>query len=75
MNFKVTNTKTGAILVVDQHGVDGLIASHTAQMSAMTAALEASLIRQSLAQGVWESQSRGMRIEVTFEPITTSVQR
>ena len=69
MNFKVKNLATGASLVTNQAGFDGLIASHIAKMDTMTGALESKLIRAAVNDGGWESQSRGMRIEQTTLPV------
>ncbi len=68
-NYKVTNTKTGASIVVNQDGFEGLIASHTSNMGKMIGALEAALIRSAVSADGWESQSRGMRIEQTKQDV------
>lgn len=70
MNYRVINTKTGASLVVNEHGFASLIASHTALMSPMLGAIEANIIRDSVMNGGWESAARGMRIEKTSENVT-----
>lgn len=69
MNYKVTNTKTGASLVTNDEGFKGLIASHTANMGLLFAALEDQIIREEVAKGGWENTKRGIRIEETDLPV------
>lgn len=70
MQYLVTNTQTSMAIVTDKSGFDGLIASHTAQMSGVLAALEAQIIQTSVEEhGHWDCPSRGMRIETTDLPV------
>lgn len=69
MNYLAINTKTAMAVVTDQTGFDGLIASHTSQMTGVLAALESNIIRSSVEDGGWDCPSRGLRIEKTDLPV------
>lgn len=69
-NFKVTNLDTGSFIVTNDAGFNGLIASHTSNMSGVLASLEAEIIRTDVNGTGWESQTRKMRIEKTNDAIT-----
>lgn len=70
MNYKIINTNTNESLITDKTGLTGVIAAHCAPMGVLMGSLEAALIRQALESGMWESESRQMRIEVTQEAVT-----
>lgn len=70
MNYKVINTKTNESLITDETGLNGVIASHCAEMSGLLGALEGALIRQALNAGSWTRKDGKVRIEVTDDAVT-----
>lgn len=69
-NYKVINTQKKIYLVTDEEGFEGLIASHTAEMNGLVAAITAQLMRDSVKNGDgFESNNRHLRIELTDLPV------
>lgn len=69
MNYLAINTETEMAIVTDQAGFDGLIASHTSQMTGVLAAIESNIIRSAVEDRGWDCPSRGLRIEKTDLPV------